>query len=599
MSTKITGIALEKDGWPKSTIYRFPIGNYEFVVDLRDDCAQELGVLEGDVELWKLRTPVAFPDKTERDRISQTDPVEIELDRIAELMDNGAMLEDYLSGTPKSHVLFVISPALISGPGVKRKLPEQLYESPFEDESAKRRRINEDIENRQLKSLLHAEYIVPSTNAKAPNMAKSSANIRQIRAGRPYGNSGYPVSLYHPVFSDFLKDIHDPNFVPKPDLLQIAKELVSAAADYYSVEDARLAKVTPILGKARIPVSKVEASANVRQKAVKADRVVDTTRAEGKAFRLIVEVKNEIGSDQSDPSIQGALSYSHYWSSPEPFGHACCLPSFILAIAGPWLCVLGGIALDRFTVEHLTDYIFIGGEWDDEPTVQRVATLPLHHDPQRLYPCIRTYKDSTGVAVEFKYLEPLGREFGAKLVFLASIVEHSETSDDQPAQRIVVKFTRRYCIKAHQLLASQGLAPQLRYDGTAERSPDEYAMIIMDYIPDAFSTGLENIPDGVMSDVERAIKLLHAEKIAFGDLRLPNVLAVKKEDETYGGMLVDFDWSGPVGVSRYPASLNGKINWAAGVEAGGFLQIEHDTEILEHLRRLAGGGEDKTAEQTD
>ncbi|KAG8893296.1 hypothetical protein FRB99_002070, partial [Tulasnella sp. 403] len=398
------------------------------------------------------------------------------------------------------------------------------------------------------------------------------------RTGRPYSNAGYPVSLYHPVFSDFLKDIHDPNFVPKPDLLQTARELVIAGADYYPVEGARLDKITPILRKARTPVAKVEAETSGRQKVAKADGVVQTARPEGQTFRLIMEVKDEIGSDQSDPTIQGALSYSRYWSS------------------------------FKFTVERLTDYMFIGGEWDDEPTVQRVEatsedaenyqlrtaslyrlftytdtdpgptrptweaspeaipqtsyfylpgslagvggggpTLPLDHDLQRLYPCIQTYMDSTGAVVEFECLKSLGGEFGLKLVFLASIVERSETSDDQPAQLIVVKFTRRCCIKAHQVLAGNSLASQLRYNGTAERSPDEYAMVVMDYIPDAFSTGLGDIPDGVMSDVEWAIKLPHAENIAFGDLRLPNVLAVKKEDETYGGMLVDFDWSGPPG----------------------------------------------------
>ncbi|KAG8900890.1 hypothetical protein FRB99_005679 [Tulasnella sp. 403] len=413
-------------------------------------------------------------------------------------------------------------------------------------------------------------------------MANSSTNIREIRTGRPYSNSGYPVSLYHPVFSDFLKDIHDLNFVPKPDLLQTARELVIAAADYYPVE-------------ASIPVFKLEARAIGRQKAVKADGVVDTTRPEGEAFRLIMEVKNEIGSGESDPTIQGALSYSRYWSSPGSFGRVCCLPSSILAIAGPWLCVLGGVVLDHFTVERLMDYVFIGGEWDDEPTVQRVARVLFalerglgrlnefyraHNDPQRLCPCIRTYKDSTDAVIEFEYLRPFVGEFGSKLVFLASI-----TSGRQRGhwQRVVVKFTRRYCIHARQPLGGEGLAPQLRYDRTAERSPDEYAIIVMDYIPDAFSTGLGKIPDE--NRVRRP--------------PLPNVLAVKKEDETYGGMLVDFDWSGPAGVSRYPASLNGKINWATGVEAGRFIRIEHDTEMLEQLRGLAGGGEDKTAEQTD
>ncbi|KAG8901550.1 hypothetical protein FRB99_005213, partial [Tulasnella sp. 403] len=140
------------------------------------------------------------------------------------------------------------------------------------------------------------------------------------------------------------------------------------------------------------------------------------------------------------------------------------------------------------------------------------------------------------------------------------------------------------------LLAGEGLAPQLRYDGTAAPSPDGYVMIVMDYISDALLASLVGIPNSVMPDVERAVKLLHAENIAFGDLRLPNVLAMKRGDGMYGGMLVDFDWSGPPGVSRYPASLSPEVEWAAGVEAGGFLQIRHDLDMLERMRRLHGGG---------
>jgi len=40
-----------------------------------------------------------------------------------------------------------------------------------------------------------------------------------------------------------------------------------------------------------------------------------------------------------------------------------CCPSIILAIAGPWMCVLGGDeVVDKAIVQPLTDYIWLGGD---------------------------------------------------------------------------------------------------------------------------------------------------------------------------------------------------------------------------------------------
>ena len=40
----------------------------------------------------------------------------------------------------------------------------------------------------------------------------------------------------------------------------------------------------------------------------------------------------------------------------------CCCPSIILAIAGPWLCVLGGVFVDKAIIQRLTGYIWLGGD---------------------------------------------------------------------------------------------------------------------------------------------------------------------------------------------------------------------------------------------
>ncbi|KAG8898969.1 hypothetical protein FRB99_007016, partial [Tulasnella sp. 403] len=409
-------------------VFSVKMDDTDHVDDVKGAIKNELchtldGIDAPDLTLWKI-------SKSEDEAVKLT---RADLEGEKPLDPMNTVQECWTDLTAEIHV-FVANPLAA---GAKRKRQDHL--SGVEDENAKRRRIHEDLEKRQEESFLRARKYAPSTDAMPTKTTGFSANIRQIRTGRPYRNDGYPVSLYHPVFSDFLRDIHDSSFVPEPDLLQEARKLGVAATDYYPAKDDRQQVIVPILQDCLIPVLVVEADRwEQGQTRTKADGVVLTTRPEGPAFRLVLELENEVGSGGADPATRGALSYSRYWSSSK-FSRACCLPSFILAIAGPWLCVLGGITLDQSVVQRLTDYIFLGAKWDEEPAMRRVAqvlftlkrglarlddfyrTLPLDHDVQRLYPCIRTYRDPTDAVVEFEYLRPLGAEFGSKLVFLASI----------------------------------------------------------------------------------------------------------------------------------------------------------------------------------
>src|SRR3954447_26012745 len=35
----------------------------------------------------------------------------------------------------------------------------------------------------------------------------------------------------------------------------------------------------------------------------------------------------------------------------------CCVPSFVIGMAGPWFCILGGVFLSRAVIQPLTDFI--------------------------------------------------------------------------------------------------------------------------------------------------------------------------------------------------------------------------------------------------
>ena len=79
--------------------------------------------------------------------------------------------------------------------------------------------------------------------------------------------------------------------------------------------------------------------------------------------------------------------------------------------------------------------------------------------------------------------------------------------------------------------------------------------------------------------------LLHKQDMAFGDLQINNILYVPSGAEGHV-VLVDFDWAGKDGESRYPATLNPVNAWHDGVMAYGIMEKRHDLWQLEQLKDL-------------
>ena len=69
------------------------------------------------------------------------------------------------------------------------------------------------------------------------------------------------------------------------------------------------------------------------------------------------------------------------------------------------------------------------------------------------------------------------------------------------------------------------------------------------------------------------LRLLHNKDIVFGDLRDPNILYVDSDDSA---VLIDLDWAGTDGVSRYPATLNPGNAWAEDVFPYAIMRKAHD-----------------------
>jgi thiamine kinase-like enzyme len=95
-------------------------------------------------------------------------------------------------------------------------------------------------------------------------------------------------------------------------------------------------------------------------------------------------------------------------------------------------------------------------------------------------------------------------------------------------------------------------------------------------VPRQFHDFETNLRDAVIS----AVTTLHQGNFVHGDIRDVNLM-VRNEWKLDGGAknikLIDFDWAGPVGITRYPANVNyEEIKRPEGAWDGQLITKEHD-----------------------
>jgi serine/threonine protein kinase len=198
----------------------------------------------------------------------------------------------------------------------------------------------------------------------------------------------------------------------------------------------------------------------------------------------------------------------------------------------------------------------------------------------RYFPSITAYRDG-GENVNFKYSGFLENDPSCTAIRARTCTE--------PARDIVVKFVDRYGERAHQILAEAGLAPKLWYCGPLQidKGQPSYSplrMVVMEYIDGSTLIVGKSELDAeatkrVREEVQRALDLLHARRLVFGDLRPPNVMITKAMEVK----LIDFDWAGEHGQAKYPCLLSPNVHWPAGVKALDVIEYAHDKEMLDRL----------------
>ncbi|KAG8881817.1 hypothetical protein FRB99_004699 [Tulasnella sp. 403] len=285
-----------------------------------------------------------------------------------------------------------------------------------------------------------------------------------------------------------------------------------------------------------------------------------------RAYRAVVEIKDDITGGKIDPSIQGVLCYEQYWFEDERIAEAGPTTPFIVPITGAWMFISGAVFVDKTVANVYHTFLALRRSLVTLDTFYR--TLPLYSpenpDECLLFPRISQFPDSTGQMTEFRYIEKLGSS-QAKTAFMCIT-----TTDEH----IVVKFVNQYNTEAHRLLADAHHAPRLLYAAELDGPPTAGGlwMVVMEYIPGKTLYQSGNLGPEAYKKLVEAIKLLHEHDFVFGDLRAPNIV-LRAEDSP---VLVDFDWCSKAGQGTYPVNLNEEINGHEGVREFAVMEKEHD-----------------------
>ncbi|UZO10898.1 uncharacterized protein OCT59_002476 [Rhizophagus irregularis] len=195
--------------------------------------------------------------------------------------------------------------------------------------------------------------------------------------------SGPPVSLFHPVFGQFLIDYRNHSLsIPAERYMQV-QDFCNRAGQIYKNEGFRQKALRPFftsLFDGIQPISIVTNNGSIDDDVLLTDNVV----LGEKAVPILWEYKNEIGAGGKDPSIQGGCGYAKYWAQSQTIKirNSSCCPSIILAIAGPWICVLGAVYLEKPVVEPLTDFILMLDHPEDDG--KRIDELTIFFESLRL-----------------------------------------------------------------------------------------------------------------------------------------------------------------------------------------------------------------------
>ncbi|TFY73895.1 hypothetical protein EWM64_g10117 [Hericium alpestre] len=457
----------------------------------------------------------------------------------------------------------------------------------------------------------HRQAIEHGAQAPSPSTAATSATAysqgqqkHPIYNGRPPQYVGPPLSIYNSTFATIQERLMklDDGAAVDPKLAKDVAQLFDVCNTQHASEREMSKKVLPVLE--RLFGVGFADHVRTRNGTTESDAVATANTLDGhRAIISHAELKQYLGIGGAS-ELQNALTVRKHQVSDEykTIRNVSNCPCLHISIAGPYIQFAGSVLVDIFISQPFTPFLYLGPDPNRTERVYQLARIiSIFKDGvttlQKHYQEMTT---STTTELARLFPDPTYRTQGLvvpRLVFKERYRFHGWTADvfsralfraELGNESVLVKFSERYCIEAHSLLAGKQLAPAIRYFGWLKGG---MAMIVMEELKGTTAqqqwSSPENIADTVLADVKKAMTILHDNGFVYGDIRSPNVFVrQEKQDNSqlvWRARLLDFDWSGKEGTVFYPTNLNMEIKWADGVESCAPILKEHDDIMLERL----------------
>ncbi|KAG7100087.1 hypothetical protein E1B28_001868 [Marasmius oreades] len=423
-----------------------------------------------------------------------------------------------------------------------------------------------------------------------------------------------PIAILHPAFDRFLLGMHDPDLDIPPELYSEAVEFSSTCWQVFGSKNMdeptkkakKLQAIEKMLGYQLLKRTKEGAAFD------------GLLLVEGIYPALIFLSEDDIGV-QLMGRCETLYSKCMRLASLDDVRKTISLPCFLVVVSGSHISVVGAACPSMHpSIEYLTGfYVCTSMPSDPGAVFENIAKLfaclrrsinvltEYYKDLLSLLPCLPkrylplrntfTTLDGQLKRINYSNLHMLGKNIWTGTV----------DTPDSSSVPVLVKFTRRYCAAAHNLLKSAGLAPKLyHYDFEPYQVEEDgndvapglfyWRMIVMEYISNAVTlydlTGTASDARQIAEHLRRAVDSLHMNNYVFGDLRPTNIMVQilegkahrhkgeSEEEREIRVALVDFDWAGKDGKARYPSgiSFGGTIAWPDGVKPRGLITKEHD-----------------------
>ncbi|CAG8766720.1 15719_t:CDS:2, partial [Racocetra persica] len=437
----------------------------------------------------------------------------------------------------------------IEGRNIRVVIGIPVVEQAVAAESSKRQYSVNNYEEEQRRSVKKIrKYPSPSSFAHINYLHEYQNYEQEFLIYRPSGCICIPLMLYNSAFFRFKRYFDDKDLPMDKDHYQWTINCIKTMANLYPDEKFRQREFH-------------ERIRELFNKDVKILQLEDKTSNDGvlelyihsiNILYLLIKITNEIGTGKCDPTIQAAAFYAKFYAQNkyEKILKGCNVPCFIIVLAGPWICVLGAVYVEKPLIEPLTSFeplILTNDRIHLEKIARLFMALRLGCDNlmkyyeslsdsilnvvdyQRFFPYIRT-ANNVG---DFVYKEKLFND-PHKLLWKA---------ETKRGQTIIVKFSHKYNAYAHEVCHEIGKAPELFFVSNMDNG---FCMIIMGYIEGQKLRDCDDLSFSeykkIINDIEIAISHLHSKNIVFADLRDSNILVIK-DDKIYHGMLIDFDWA--------------------------------------------------------